>query len=310
MAEKTKNSNKKEKQTNEKTYYPTNDYLFKRIFGYKGNEKITEDLIETILGRKCEVIEIKSDEVTEKDLQKDKIGVLDVFVKEKDGTQINIEMQVAEYKYIIDRILYYWAKKYIESLQGGDDYEELKPTKVILITNFEIKKLKVLEDIVNSFKIIDTKTGKLILTENLELVIIELPKMKKYQLENKELESWLKFIVNPNSLGAKDMNENKYIKEAKEEYDKVLADEHERDLIAQRERYWLDYNSMRNAMKEEGFEEGREEGLEAGRKEGMKEGMKKKQIEIAKKMIEKDLAVEEIIELTGLTKEEIEMLRK
>lgn len=38
--------------------------------------------------------------------------------------------------------------------------------------------------------------------------------------------------------------------------------------------------------------------------------MKKKQIEIAKKMIEKDLAVEEIIELTGLTKEEIEMLRK
>lgn len=266
MAEKTKISNTKEKQSNEKTYYPTNDYLFKRIFGYKGNEKITEDLIETILGRKCEVIEIKSDEVTEKDLQKDKIGVLDVFVKEKDGTQVNIEMQVAEYKYIIDRILYYWAKKYIEALQGGDDYEKLKPTKVILITNFEIKKLKVLEDIVNSFKIIDTKTGKLILTENLELVIIELPKMKKYQLKNKELESWLKFIVNPNSLGAKDMNENKYIKEAKEEYDKVLADEHERDLIAQRERYWLDYNSMRNAMKKEGLEEGLKEGMKERRK--------------------------------------------
>ena len=271
MAEKTKNSNTKEKQTNEKTYYPTNDYLFKRIFGYKGNEKITEDLIETILGRKCEVIEIKSDEVTEKDLQKDKIGVLDVFVKEKDGTQINIEMQVAEYKYIIDRILYYWAKKYIEILQGGDDYKKLKPTKVILITNFEIKEFNTLEDIVNSFKIIDTKTGKLILTENLELVIIELPKMKKYQLKNKVLESWLKFIVNPNSLGAKDMDENKYIKEAKEEYDKVLADEHERDLIAQRERYWLDYNSMRNAMKEEGLEEGLEEGRKIGFEAGMKE---------------------------------------
>ena len=266
MAEKT-NNNTREKKTNKEIYYPTNDYLFKRIFGYKGNEKITEDLIETILGRKCEVIEIKSDEVTEKDLRKDKIGVLDVFVKEKDGTQINIEMQVAEYKYIIDRILYYWAKKYIEVLQGGDDYEKLKPTKVILITNFEIQKLNTLEDIVNSFKIIDTKTGKLILTENLELVIIELPKMKKCQLKNKELKSWLKFIVNPNSLGAKDMDENKYIKEAKEEYDKVLADEHERDLIAQRERYWLDYNSMRNAMKREGFEEGKKAGIEAGMEE-------------------------------------------
>ena len=166
-----------------------------------------------------------------------------------------------------------------------------------------------LEDIVNSFKIIDTKTGKLILTENLELVIIELPKMKKYQLKNKELESWLKFIVNPNSLGAKDMDENKYIKEAKEEYDKVLADEHERDLIAQRERYWLDYNSMRNAMKKEGFEEGFEEGKEEGIKEGIKEGMKTIQIEIVKKMIEINLSTKQIIEATGLPKEEIEKLK-
>ena len=38
--------------------------------------------------------------------------------------------------------------------------------------------------------------------------------------------------------------------------------------------------------------------------------MKKKQIEIAKKMIEKELSIEEIEELTGLTKEEIEKLRK
>lgn len=38
--------------------------------------------------------------------------------------------------------------------------------------------------------------------------------------------------------------------------------------------------------------------------------MKKKQIEIAKKMIEKGLAKEEIIELTGLTKAEIEKLGK
>ena len=105
------------------------------------------------------------------------------------------------------------------------------------------------------------------------------------------------------------MDENKYIKEAKEEYDKVLADEHERDLIAQRERYWLDYNSMRNAMKKEGFEEGFEEGKEEGIKEGIKEGMKTIQIEIAKKMIEINLSTKQIIEATGLPKEEIEKLK-
>ena len=262
--------NKIEANTTKEKYYPTNDYLFKRIFGYKGNERITEAFIETILGKKYEVLEIKSDEVTEKDLRSDKIGILDVFVKEKNGTQINIEMQVAEYEYIVDRILFYWAKKYIESIQEGDDYKELKPTKVILITKFEIKKLNKLENIVNSFKIIDTKTGKLILTENLELVIIELPKMKKYQLKNKELESWLKFIVDPNSLGEKDMDENKKIKDAKEEYDRIIADEHERDLIAQRERWWLDYNSMKNASYDSGMKAGMKEGKEEGRKERRK----------------------------------------
>ena len=253
--------------TDKKEYYPTNDYLFKRIFGYKGNERITEDLIETILGRKCRVIEIKSDEMTEKDLQSDKIGILDIFIKEYDGTQINIEMQVAEYKYITDRILFYWAKKYVESIQSGDDYEKLKQTKVILITKFELKKLKILKNVVNAFKIMDTKTGKLILTENLELVIIELPKLEKCKMENKELESWLKFIVNPNSLGGNVMDKNKHIKEAKKEYDKILADEHERDLIEQRERHWLDYNSMRNAMKREGYESGRKAGMKDGREE-------------------------------------------
>ena len=226
MANKTKENNEKDK-----IYYPTNDYLFKRIFGYKGNEKITQGLIETILEKKCKVIEVKSDEVTERDLQSDKIGILDVYVTEKDGTQTNIEMQVAEYKYIIDRVLFYWAKKYVESIQGGEDYEQLKPTKVILITDFEIEELTQLQEIVNSFKIKDTKTGKLVLTENLEIVIIELPKMKKYKIKNKKLESWLKFIKNPNSLGAKELDENKEIQKAKEEYDKVMADDHESNLI-------------------------------------------------------------------------------
>ena len=97
------------------------------------------------------------------------------------------------------------------------------------------------------------------LTENLEIVIIELPKMKKYKIKNKKLESWLKFIKNPNSLGAKELGENKEIQKAKEEYDKVMADDHERDLIRLREKYWLDYNSMKNASYKSGKEAGIEE---------------------------------------------------
>ena len=250
----------------EKTYYPTNDYLFKRLFGHRGNEKITQELIETILEEEFEVIEVHSDEVTEKDLASDKIGVLDVFVKQKDGMQLNLEMQMVEYEYVLTRVVFYWAKKYIESIQIGDDYGELKPTKVILIANFEIKKLESLKEIANSFKIIDVKTGKVILTNDLEIVIIELPKMRKYKIENKNLESWLKFIKNPYSLGDKEMEKSVGLKRAKEEYDKIMADEHEKTMIKLRESYILETNTI----KKENYRKGKEEGMAQGREQRKK----------------------------------------
>ena len=84
------------------------------------------------------------------------------------------------------------------------------------------------------------------------------------------------------------MSENKEIKEAKEEYDKVLADEHERMLIRQREKYWLDYNSMKSASYED--------------------GMEKEKKEIAKRMLSMGMNIFDIEKATGLSKEEIESL--
>ncbi len=45
-----------------------------------------------------------------------------------------------------------------------------------------------------------------------------------------------------------------------------------------------------------------------GIKEGVTEGRKKERIENAKKMKEKNIPIETIVEITGLTKEEIEKL--
>lgn len=281
-------------------YYLTNDYCFKRLFGHKGNEKITEGLIQSILEKEFEVVEVKSDDVTEKDLVDDKVGVLDVFIKEKDGTGINLEMQMVGYDTILKRILFYWAKKYIENIQSGETYKELKPTKIILIANFELKKLKDMEQVASSFKILDTKTGSVILTEDLEIVIIELPKMKKYKLENKSLESWLKFIENPESLGGDILENNEALKKAKEEYDKIMADEHERTLIKLREKYMLDYNTL----KEESYEHGQKDGYE----HGYEKGLKQKNIEIAKKLLQKKVDLDFIMEITGLTEEDLKQI--
>ena len=56
-------------------------------------------------------------------------------------------------------------------------------------------------------------------------------------------------------------------------------------------------------------ESGREEGREEGRKEGRAEGAKQKSFDIAKRMLEKGIDIETISELTGLTAEEVSMLK-
>ena len=56
-------------------------------------------------------------------------------------------------------------------------------------------------------------------------------------------------------------------------------------------------------------ETGREEGHKEGKEEGRAEGAKKKSFDIAKRMLEKGIDIETISELTGLTAEEVSMLK-
>ena len=71
--------------------------------------------------------------------------------------------------------------------------------------------------------------------------------------------------------------------------------------------------SGREEGREEGHKEGKEEGLKEGKEEGIKEGRaegaKQKSFDIAKRMLEKGIDIETISELTGLTAEEVSMLK-
>jgi predicted transposase/invertase (TIGR01784 family) len=50
-------------------------------------------------------------------------------------------------------------------------------------------------------------------------------------------------------------------------------------------------------------------GMEQGREQGIEQGITQEKADIAKKMINKNMDINDIVELTGLTKEEIEKLR-
>ena len=97
------------------------------------------------------------------------------------------------------------------------------------------------------------------------------------------------------------------IKKAKAEYEKMIADDPElRHFLIREEFAEMDRAQALSDAREEGLAEGRLE----GREEGFDAGRKEKQLETAKKLLKLGVAIEIIIESTGLSKEEIEQLEE
>ena len=110
------------------------------------------------------------------------------------------------------------------------------------------------------------------------------------------------------------MDKNEAIKEAKKVYDELMADEHERTLIKLREKYIRDYNSIKEDGYNNGYNDGKDAGLTQGISQGIAQGKelgaKENTIEIAKKMLKMKLKKEDIMEATGLSREELIKIEK
>lgn len=88
------------------------------------------------------------------------------------------------------------------------------------------------------------------------------------------------------------MKENKYLEQARRELEHLSSEPDFKRLLESRAGFLRDVDTK----------------LHVAREEGKEEGKRQKQIEIAKKMKLKDKTIEEIIDFTGLSKEEIENL--
>ena len=281
---------------------PRCDIVFQALFA-ENKYNITQSLISDILGEKVEIIDIKTDSTIARKYPTDKGGRLDLRTKFKDGTICQVEMQMTEDKDIVKRILYYWSRTYSKQLKAGDEYKDLKKTIGIVITNYEIKELKGIYELDSKWQITCDKNDKRILTDDLELRIIEIPKADKILKNDKynKIAQWLTFFDNPNTERVEEiMKENEEVKKANSVLHEMSEDEELQRLAELREKWDLDERSALGHAKDEGIKEGEKIGLEKGRIS--------RNIEIAKKMKAKGITTEEIIEMTELTKEEIEKL--
>ena len=291
--EESENVNKRKRR---KLLSPKLDVIFQALFGEVGNERITKKFLEAILDRKLEEIDLSGNIVLRRENIEDKMGVLDVLVKINKNEYCNVEMQLIEKDKLLERILYYWARIYTKNLKTGNDYINLKKTIEVLIVNFEIKELKELE-YHSKWKIIEEKDWKFILTEDLELHIIEIPKIYRTEGKEEELTKWIYFIENPESEKVGEyMKENKEMKEAKEKLE-VMSEDERMQILAE-----LKEKAIRDEKATERY------GMKVGMERGLARGKKEKTKEIAKRMKEEKMDIELIKKITKLTEEEIKKL--
>lgn len=270
-----------------------NDIIFQAFFAKKGNEIFLIDFLEALLKIKINKIEIKEEVNVEKLSKFEKGGRIDIQATLNDGIIANIEMQRTYQKGFEIRTVFYASKEIARGTKTGTKYEDMNKTIMISILG-ENMFPEEFDEYIQKSAIVLEEHREYIVTDIVVWYFIELPKFRKHHPDMSEkINQWLAFIDDEDKEWV-DMavKNNKVIKKAQSEVDYLTGDPELRRLAELQEKWAWDEQFFKRMAEKEGREEGRKEA----------------NIEIAKKLLKKGMSIEEIVEITGLTKEEIEKL--
>lgn len=278
---------------------PKIDAVFQILFS-KANPEITKSLLSAILNLEIanitnNTLELDLDKILNRTYPLDKIGVLDVRAKLNNDVEINLEMQMLNSDTLIERILWYWAKLYSSQLKSGNSYSLLHKTTEILIINENIPLLKNILRPLTKWQIREHEIFSEVLTDKLEIIIIELQKVKHSYQNNKDnkLLQWMMFLLNPESSEVLEiMDKNDDIKQAVNKLHEVSEEEVNQYLAELREKAIRDEQAL----------------YQTGERVGHENGLKQGKIEIAKKLLNLGMPAKQVSEVTGLLINEIEEL--
>ena len=142
----------------------------------------------------------------------------------------------------------------------------------------------------------------------MHFTFIELPKFTPHSIADKRMMVlWLRFLTEINSNTQEipaDLLNNPEIEKAVEEL--KISGFTEAELRAY-DKFW-DSVSVERTLLDDRYQKGKEEGKEEGMAEGMAEGMKQKSLEIAKKMLANGMDAATVMEITGVTADQMSQL--
>ena len=301
---------------------PKNDVAFRRIFGTEKNKDILIHFINDVLGLKDsdkikEVTFLPTIQVPE--IAAKKQSIVDVLCKDENGVQVIVEMQVSPQEGFEKRAQYYAAKAYSRQLNRGKEegarYIDLKAVIFIAISDNILFKDKILYKSDHVILDKDTYTHDL---KDFSFTFIELPKFKITDIDllTNIVEKWCYFFKHADETSEADLRKligsDSVIERAYEELnqfnwteEELLTYEQEIKRIMDN-RAAEDYRLSQLKQMEEMVEQAEAKVEQAEAK--VEQAKAESKIEIARKMLSKNLLVSDISDITGLSIEEIEKL--
>jgi predicted transposase/invertase (TIGR01784 family) len=268
-----------------KVFLPVkSDILFHLFFADERNEEFLISFLKSVLelpDDEYKVIEI-SDPHLRQEYEGDKLAIIDVKLKTKSKKIIHIEIQLKVTPELKNRILLYASKLITEQIGSGQDYNVIKKVICIVITDEPLIEADLRYH--HRFVLYD-RVANVEFTDLIELHTLELLKIPDAD-DGTELYDWTKFIAAETDEELdKAAENNQEVKKAAVKYRELTADERTREMYERREK------ARRDAAMHERW------------------AIKQSKFEFARKLIRRNRPIEEIIEDTGLSFEEVEELR-
>ncbi len=286
------------------------DWAMKRLLRNKANHVVLEGFLSVLLEQDIKIHKFLESEGNQTDAN-DKYNRVDIMCEDKDGRKMIVEVQnEREYGYF-HRMLYGTSKAITEYMELGDGYEKVQKVYSINIVYFDLGQgtdyvyrgrtdfhgLHGGELLKLSPKQRELFGGKEEPGDLMpEYYLLKVNNFNKVAKES--LDQWISFLKTgdiPESFDAQGLPEARERLRVDN-----LPEKERREYQRELERRMVEDDVMNTY-----FIDGKDEGLREGKEEGLKEGEKNEKMKIARNMKGKNYPIEDIIDMTGLSAEEI-----
>lgn len=293
------------RQTEDRYISLLTDFGFKRIFGTSPNKDLLINFLNSIFDGTQVITDVKylnSEHVG--DVYAERKAIFDVYCENEQGEKFIVEMQNAYQKHFKDRSLFYSTFPIREQAPKGSEWNfKLDRVYAVALLNFDLEEPAFDQEGINhDVGLLDVKTHK-VFNDKLSFKYVEISKFNKTEDELVTLyDKWLYVLKNLSRL------DNQPVALQEKVFTKLFTEAEIATFTPTELKEYEDslkaYRDVKNSI-DTALERGRAEGLEEGIQKGLEEGIQKGRVEVAKAMLQRGMNMKIVMELTGLTEDEL-----